>query len=57
MVYNDLHGLFLSHQDTHALVLLVLQDADIADSTFLPGFVARSNIEEGLAINKKLSSL
>mmetsp|Transcript_10814 Transcript_10814/g.31479 ORF Transcript_10814/g.31479 Transcript_10814/m.31479 type:complete len:248 (-) Transcript_10814:89-832(-) len=57
VVNNDLHGLFLSHQDAHALVFLVLEDANVSDSALLPRLFARANVQHGLAVDEELSSL
>ena len=52
MIGDDLHGFFLTHEKTQALVLAVAEDAGFADAAFFPGFVARALVEEGFAVEE-----
>jgi hypothetical protein len=56
MVGNDLHGFFLAHEESKALVLTVTEDAGFADAAFFPGFVAGSFVEEGFAVKKEFGA-
>jgi hypothetical protein len=52
MVGNDLHGLFLAHQETQTLVFAVTEDAGFTDTTFFPGFVSGAFVEECFSVEE-----